>query len=234
MRLSDFYDEKEEYQRKLHSIMAMIGGFLGAYAILTRMDLFGNAQTTNVMYIVLEIFGRDLKGVLLRILGTIIYMSGVASTVIWKKYMDINIHYAAIGIDMIAIGLLGFIPQTVNPVISLYPIFFSMAFQWNAFPGAYGYVSASIFSTNNIRQMTLGLAEYFTGHDMKQLHKASIYARVLLFYHIGVALSYISVVIAGVRGVWFGTAIVVVALIKIIGEDRNRQWAKTEMKPAER
>ena len=43
----------------LHRIMCFVGGFMGAYAILIRSDNLGSAQTSNMIYIVLQLLGRD-------------------------------------------------------------------------------------------------------------------------------------------------------------------------------
>ncbi len=225
-------NDKDEYQRNLHAIMAMIGGFLGGYAILTRMDLFGNAQTANMMYVVISVLGKNFTGMFLRVCGVLIYMCGVAISVIWKKRCAYNIHCFSIIVDIMAIIISGFIPRSVPPVVALYPVFFAMPIQWNSFTGAYGYNSSPIFSTNNLRQFTMGITEYLTGHDIKQLHKACIYGKVLLFYHIGVLLSYYAVKIYDVRGVWFGLVITAVAALKIIGEEKE-PWVKKEMKLVE-
>ena len=35
----------DDFRKKLHCTMAFIGGYIGAYALLNRADVFGNAQT---------------------------------------------------------------------------------------------------------------------------------------------------------------------------------------------
>ena len=41
----------------LHFVMAFIGGYFGLYAIVARNDLFGSAQTSNLIYLVQDIVG---------------------------------------------------------------------------------------------------------------------------------------------------------------------------------
>ena len=36
-------------ERHLHLTMTLIGGFMGGYAILNRHDVFGSAQTGNML-----------------------------------------------------------------------------------------------------------------------------------------------------------------------------------------
>ena len=63
---SDFY---------LHSLMCLIGGFLGAYAIFNRCGNLGSAQTSNLIYVVLCFLGRNLKEFLLHFSGLILYFA---------------------------------------------------------------------------------------------------------------------------------------------------------------
>ena len=36
----------------IHYLMAIVGGFFGGYAIFTRMNVFGSAQTANLIDLV--------------------------------------------------------------------------------------------------------------------------------------------------------------------------------------
>ena len=44
-----------KYRFLIHYTLSFIGGYLGLYAIVSRADLFGNAQTANLIGVV-----RDL------------------------------------------------------------------------------------------------------------------------------------------------------------------------------
>ena len=90
----------------------------------------------------------------------------------------------------------------MNVVVGLFPIFFAMAVQWNSYPGAYGYVSSTIFSTNNLRQVAIALSEYAITHDPKQLHKAKFFGGTLLCFHLGVAVSIVTHHFFGIHSVW--------------------------------
>jgi len=57
----------------------------------------------------------------------------------------------------------------MNPVLGLYPIFFAMAFQWCSFKGIGGYNSATVFSTNNLRQFVSAVTLF--ADEKKQEHE---------------------------------------------------------------
>ena len=122
----------------------------------------------------------------------------------------------------------GFLPEDMNPIIGLYPIFFAMAFQWNSFPGAYGYASSSIFSTNNTRQVVNALSEYFITHERKQLKKAWFFAGTLICFHIGVAFSWITHQFMGIRSIWLCAVPLLFSAVLVAMELRLDRAEKTK------
>jgi uncharacterized membrane protein YoaK (UPF0700 family) len=203
--------DNEQLQRRIHHSMALIGGYLGIYAILCRGDFLGNAQTSNLIYLVHSLCGRNWLDVGLRLIAVFLYMAGIALTVLVSKRWHGNLHIVSLCVTSIAVCILGLLPADVNNVVGLFPIFFAMAVQWNSFPGACGYVSSSIFSTNNVRQVATALTEYAITHDKKQLHKAKFFAETLLCFHLGVVVSIATHHFFGVRSVWFCYALLLLS-----------------------
>lgn len=174
----------------LHSIMCLIGGFLGAYAILIRCNNLGSAQTANLLYVVLLFLGRNVKEFALRALGAILYFLAIELYVYLSYKTKINLQRYSIIVNMTGCFILCFISPDAEPIIGLFPIFFMMATQWSVFHGANGYNSSTIFSTNNLRQTALAIGEYFYNKDKKQLEKMKFFANSLLWYHIGAVISF--------------------------------------------
>ena len=178
---SDFY---------IHSMMCLIGGFMGGYAILNRCANLGSAQTSNLIYVVLCFLGHNIRDLLIRILGIILYFSAIEIYVYLSHKTKINVKRYSIFVIIIGSILLTFVPATSDPIIGLLPIFFIMATQWSAFHGANGYNSSTIFSTNNLRQASLALGEYICTKDKAHIKKAKFFGNSLLWYHLGVAFSF--------------------------------------------
>lgn len=183
---------KENTTRHLHLNMALIGGFMGGYALTNHHDIFGSAQTSNMITIAMNAAGRPDANWLVRIFGLFLYMAGLASTVVLPKKFKMNMKLFSIIVDGIVLILIGFFPSNLNDFVALYPLFIATSIQWCSFPGADGYVSASIFSTNNLRQFTTAFAEYFCSRDTESLRKGKFYGKVLLCYHIGVIAAYLT------------------------------------------
>lgn len=216
--MSSDSEVSDDFRKKLHCTMAFIGGYIGAYALLNRADVFGNAQTSNLIHVAMSIVGTDFFDLFIRLGGVALYMAGVALAVIWPKITKVSVHFLAVVADAAAFIMLGFFPKDMNIIVSLYPIFFAAAVQWTSFPGVYGYNCSTIFSTNNLKQFTMAGVEYLCGHDKKFSHKAGFYGSVLITYHLGVACEFFADQTFGIRSSWLGLIAVTIAFVMIAVE----------------
>lgn len=196
---------KTVLERWLHLNMAMIGGFMGGYAILNHHDLFGSAQTANMISLAMDAAGHEDGSCFLRIAGLLIYILGLSSTVIIShKLKPSSQKKLSLAIDGLVLLGMGFFPDDLNIFVATFPIFFATAFQWCTFKGAEGFTSSSIFSTNNLRQCVTGYTEYFYSHDNEALRRGKFFGKVLLSFHIGVAVSFLSCRLLDIKGSWIG------------------------------
>ena len=116
---NDIVNSVDRVSVMVHHTMAIVGGFMGCYAVLLRADFLGNAQTSNLLYVLLAIFGGNLGEFLIRIGAVLIYAVSVIMFAVIKNKLTVNIKYISLGIDALAICALAFIPKNVNPIIGL-------------------------------------------------------------------------------------------------------------------
>ena len=218
----------------LHSLMCLTGGFLGAYALLCRDFNFGNSQTANLIQIFTCILGKNLFEFALRILGAVLYIGAVVIYVYLEKKTSVNLERYAITVNLFGLILLSLIPQKINPVAGILPIFFMMSTQWSVFHGVGEYNSSTIFSTNNIRQCTLGFSNYFVAKDKKALEKGKFFGNSLIWYHIGVVISFFCCRYFGTEASIFCIPVMVVCFLitfrqeqsTIVGRASSRETLK--------
>lgn len=204
-------ERERRYGVQIHHMMALCGGMLGVYAIISRMGVFASAQTANLIDLMCDLLGKDPGEISLRVLALVFYIAAMAVFVILEKRTSLNLEYGAILIDLAAVAAVGAIPETANPFIALYPIFFASSFQWCVFKGARGYVSATVFSTNNLKMTVTAFTEYLiSGKNeagrAKALEKALFFGGTLLYFHVGVLIGYITGLFWGTRSVWLCAA----------------------------
>lgn len=192
---------KEIHEVRVHHIMSLVGGFLGAYGMITRAGNFGSSETTNMISMVTSFLGKDIETAFYRLIALIIYIAAFIMTVIIPKKCKTDVRYISLAIDFVGIIILMFIPEKIDPVIALFPIFFMSAFQYNAFAKIKNYNCATIFSTNNLRQMVIGFTEYITDKNKKELDRGKFFGATLLWYHVGVAVAFFAVKHLGLHGI---------------------------------
>ena len=180
-----------------HLSFCAVGGFFGCYAVLIHSGVMGNAQTVNLIELLLDALRGDLHAVLL-------------SPVITAA--------AAVAV--------AFLPETLNVVVALYPIFFAMSIQWSSFGGARGFYSSTIFSTNNTKQTSLALANYLCDHDRAHLRKLKVFALTLLCFHIGAAAAYFAVTWWYIRGALAVLPLIAWAFFLSVCERRHEALAE--------
>lgn len=202
-----------------HLAFAAVGGFFAGYAILCRSGLLANAQTMNLLELVMSAVRGDIVAVLLHIGGLVLYITGTMLTVLLPHYFNVNMQRAVPFIDAFACIILCFIPADANPLLGLYPIFFAMSIQWSSFSGAKGYVSSTIFSTNNVKQASLAFAKYITERDKKHIDKVLFYVFTILSFSFGALVSYFAVSLMGVHGAWVNILFIANAYYMVICEE---------------
>jgi len=203
-----------------HLSFAAVGGFFGAYALLCRSGILANAQTMNLLELVADALrGSGLK-VLLRIGILLMYVLGTMLTVLLPHFLHADNHRLAALIDALALIMLGFFPADMNILLSLYPIFFAMSFQWSSFSGAQDFVSSTIFSTNNTKQASLAFAEFLCDHDTAHFRKVIFYVCTLLSFHAGAVVCFYAVRFFALRGAWVGLLPVALSYYMVLCEEK--------------
>ena len=213
-----------------HLSLASVGGFFGSYAILCRSETLASAQTMNLLELTERALSGDMPAALLHFGAFALYVAGAMLTVLLPRFLGADMRRVSPLIDALACVILCFIPADANIMLALYPIFFAMSVQWNSFSGAKGFVSATIFSTNNTRQASLALAHYIADGGRADLNKLKFYGLTLLAFHLGAAIGYYAVKLMGVQGAWVNLIQIGVAYTLIVCEDRCLRRASDEEK----
>jgi len=106
---------KNQWEALIHWNFALVGGFLGAYAILLHMGNFGSAQTGNIMEMAASLVSGEWYDVLLRFLALPLFGGGVVVSYLLTHYTNINMRKLAILVD--AAGLVASSLLPLKPVL---------------------------------------------------------------------------------------------------------------------
>lgn len=215
----------DKSEKRIFYTMAITGGFMGGYAVFGS-GILGSAQTINLIDLVYGVIDGDWLHIAIRVGAAIIYALAIAlATLTERSRLDRRL--TALFVDLACVLLLRFMPHDIDRVIALYPIFFMMAFQWYSFPGACGYTSSTVFSTNNYRQAVSGLTKYLAGKDREALKKAGFFAGTLLYFHIGVAAAFLGTTYWSFTAVLLCLVPIAAAFLQIFAARKNSISRKT-------
>ena len=183
-----------------HLAFCTVGGFFGCYAVLVHSGVMGNAQTMNLLELVIDLLRWQLPDMLLHFGALALYVLGTMLTVLLPHWCGADMHRVSPVVTAAMAAVLFFLPPELDPVVALYPIFFAMSIQWSSFAGARGFYSSTIFSTNNTKQTSLALANYLCDKDRAHLRKLWFYFFTLLSFHTGAAAAFFAVKWWYIRG----------------------------------
>ena len=193
----------ERKETAVHHAMALSGGFFGMYALMIRSATFGSSETSNLIYLVVAGLSGSLHSFLIRFGALACYIAGIVFATLAPKILKKpDFRYVSIGTGILACLLLAQLPEEMDPVLALYPMFFATAVQWLAFTGAAGYNRATIFSTNNLRQCFAGLTEYLYSREEKHLARFLFYGGTLLCFHAGVVYCWFCMKLWGIKSIY--------------------------------
>lgn len=193
------------YGLPIHFLMAFCGGFFGSYAVFNRMSVFGNAQTANLIELIHSVLGRNFQDALLRLGAFFIFVAAIILAVPLERRFHRRAKYMTLAAEMAIAVVVSFFPEEMNPIAAVYPIFFAAALQWSIFPGADGFTSANVFSTNNIKQTFSSLTEYALDRTSnperasEKLKKAAFFGGTLLSFHSGVISGFLGSMWLGIK-----------------------------------
>lgn len=190
-------------ETRLHHAVAVIGGFMGIYAVLLRGAL-GSSATSNLLLITSAFLQWDLKAFLLYGGALLCLVAGIALASMGKHICKrFDFRWAVLAVQAVGCVGLALIPADAPALPALYPLFFITAMQWVAFSSAAGFQSATVFSTNNLRQAVSGVVEYACTRDHAHMARARFFGGSLLSFFLGSLLGFGAIRLAGAYGILF-------------------------------
>lgn len=195
------------------AVFAVVGGFLEAFTFSLHGGVFCNAQTGNVVMLIIEcVEGEFLSG--LRYLYSIIaYICGIIlSTVIPGRFKKINWALVVAALETVALVLLAFIPEGASDWYTYVSVAFICSVQYNTFTNLRGVALATTFCTNNIRQTVIHFVNGVSQKSREEYKKSAVYFFIIVCFAAGAAIGVLSADAMGNWCILICAAAVLVAL----------------------
>ena len=166
-----------------------VAGFFGAYTYLLRGNVFCNAQTGNVVLMGLALGAGHWSKALYYLIPISAYLLGAFVSELLPNLVKHNFlirwDTLLIAIEILAVLVMGFIPDSYPVQISQVMINFIASMQYNTFRQAEGVPMATTFATNHIRQIGVGLAKelkHLKTKNKSHRERLSKHSKMLFFF----------------------------------------------------
>lgn len=185
-----FYNYKKDFTPYVFAMYAVVGGFLEAFTFLLHGGVFCNAQTGNLVMLVIDFVRGDFSGGLRYLYSILAYIVGILlSTLIPSRSKKINWPLLVTAVEIVVLAALAFIPESTSDWYTYVTVAFLCAVQYNTFTKLRGVSLATTFCTNNIRQTVMHFVNGISEKDRGEFKKSATYAFVILCFAAGAAVS---------------------------------------------
>ncbi len=235
---------EKEIQRKyleceritIFLILMMSGGFMGAYTYLLKGGVFCNAQTSNIMLLGLALGNHNWHKAAYLLIPISAYLLGAIVSEILPVYVRkaglLRWDTLLIGIEIVVLVILGFLPESVPVQVSQVAINFICSMQYNTFRQAQGIPMATTFCTNHLRQTGIHLAIWFRKKEGKALKRSWLHGEMILSFVIGAFIGTKACNAFGSRAIWGAALLMCLAFFDLLRADRTKEKGKLYQVPS--
>lgn len=208
------------YSSKHEGILVMIlitlsGGLQDAYTYLIRDHVFANAQTGNIVLLMVSLFDGNFQKAGSYLIPILSFALGIAAahtlSMKWKCRI-LSWRQFIILLEFLLLIAVGFIPlslsQYANALVS-----FSCAMQVQSFRRFHGRAYASTMCIGNLRSGMESLSIYCNTKNKDAIIDALHYFGVILTFGIGAGIGGVLSSACGVQAIWASPLLLIIAFI---------------------
>lgn len=198
----------QQEKRWVYRLLMLIAGFYGGYAMLVRGGAFSNAQTGNIILLMMSLGKGELGKAAYYVIPFAAYLSGtvLSELLVTRNRVVGRLRWGTmlIVLELLMVALMGFIPATAPHQICQIIINVICAMQFNTFREAEGVPITTTFCTNNVRLMGVYMAGLFRKDSDKkeQRSKLLFYTEMVAYFALGVLISTVACRVVSTYAIW--------------------------------
>jgi uncharacterized membrane protein YoaK (UPF0700 family) len=204
----------------LGALLTIVGGFLDAHTYISRGNVFANAQTGNIILWGLSLAERNWTKAFHYMIPILAFVLGVfISEKIKSKFKhNTNIHWRQIvvGIEIIVIAIVSFIPPGNMDIIANSAISFVCSLQYDSFRRF-----TTTFCTGNLRIATEQLFIYTHTKNTNARTKSFQTYGIIFFFIVGVVLGAFLTKVFIEKALLFNCALLIVIFCMMFIKEDN-------------
>jgi uncharacterized membrane protein YoaK (UPF0700 family) len=210
---------------ELGVLLAVVGGFLDAYSVISLGGVFANAQTGNVVLLGVGAARGDW-GVAARHFPPIVaFVIGVAVAETLRRPRVVAVirrpTWAALVLEILVLTVVGFLPGGVPDIVKVVVIAFVASVQVSTFRILITWSYNTTMMTGNLRSVSQALYLAIADRDPDSARKARNFAAISLSFVAGGLIGGWLTLHVGAHAIWVAAGVLVVALGLFVLDERG-------------
>ena len=204
-------------------LITLSGGLQDAYTYLIRDHVFANAQTGNIVLLMVSLFDGNFQKAGSYLIPILSFALGIAAahtlSMKWKCRL-LSWRQFIILLEFLLLIAVGFIPlslsQYANALVS-----FSCAMQVQSFRRFHGRAYASTMCIGNLRSCMESLSAYSHSRSGQDMSKTLCYAAVIAIFALGAGIGSLLSAHLGLRTIWISALLLAAAFSAMLRRSKE-------------
>lgn len=221
----------------IYAVLIAAGGFLGAFTYSLRGGVFCNAQTANVVLFSMALGNGNWSTALYYLIPISAYILGAVISELLPNRVK-RLHFLRwdtllVGLELIVVLLLGFVPDSWPFQISQVSINFICSMQYNTFRQAEHIPMSTTFCTNHVRQVGVLLTRGLRHREDASIRRRfRVHVLMLCSFAAGAVVSTVACRLFGGRAIWGAGVLLLIVFADLAHADRTKEKDLLYRKPA--
>lgn len=217
-------------------VLTVVGGYFGAYTYVLRGGVFCNAQTANLIFMAINLGNGDFSGAAYYLIPMGAYLLGtmfsevLPSKIKWKFHLRWDT--ILVGIEILTVILLGFLPEEAPFQISQITLTFIASMQYNTFRQAEHVPMATVFCTNNLRQVGIYVVKWLRKREKEAFIRVIYYIGTLAAFLCGCVLSVFFCSLFAGKAIWGAALLLTVVFVALLHADLTKEKNQLDRIPS--
>ncbi len=205
-------------------LLTLANGFMDAHTFFVRGGVFANVQTGNVIFFALDASEREWAAALAHVWPILAFIVGVGLSAHIKsgRVERIVPHPLrwAMAVQVVVLGVIGFVPTSVPHSFVTVPIAFLAAIQIGLFRNIGDLAYMPVATTGNLMRFVESGYDGFVEKRSESVRACGIYGTLILAFAVGAVIGAVASRAFGAHAIWLAAGIIAVTLILFVVDER--------------
>jgi len=206
-------------------LLTLANGFLDAHTYIARGGVFANVQTANVIFGAIATSEGKWAAALNHVWPLLAFIVGMAlASHIKSGRVERFLPHAlrwTIGVQAVALGIIGFVPADVPHSYVTVPISFLAAMQIGLFRNIGDLAYMPVATTGNLMRLMESWYDAFVEKNVESRKAFGVYASLISVFGFGALLGSFASVAWGVHAIWLPAGFLAFTLCLFIIDERH-------------